>query len=31
MFGMAMSPLKMSAMVHTALTVMYGPISTARM
>ena len=30
-FGIAISPLKISAMVHTALTVMYGPINTARM
>ena len=31
MFGIAMSPLKMSAMVHTAATVMYGPMNTAAM
>lgn len=30
-FGIAISPLKISAIVHTALTVMYGPINTARM
>ena len=29
-FGMAINPLKISAMVHTALTVMYGPINTAK-
>lgn len=29
-FGIAISPLKISAMVHTALTVMYGPINTAK-
>ena len=30
-FGIAISPLKISAIVHTALTVMYGPINTAKM
>ena len=30
-FGIAISPLKISAIVHTALTVIYGPINTARM
>ena len=29
--GIAISPLKMSAMFQTAATVMYGPMSTARM
>jgi len=29
MFGNAMHPLKMSAIVQTALTVMYGPMNTA--
>ena len=30
MFGSAIRPLKISAIVHTAATVMYGPINTAR-
>lgn len=30
-FGMAIKPLKISAIVHTALTVMNGPINTAKM
>ena len=29
-FGIAIRPLKISAIVHTALTVMYGPIKTAK-
>ena len=28
-FGIAIRPLKISAMVHTADTVIYGPINTA--
>ena len=28
--GIAIRPLKISAIVHTALTVIYGPINTAR-
>jgi len=31
MFGSAISPLKISAMFHTAATVMYGPMKTAAM
>ena len=30
-FGIAISPFVMSAIVHTAEIVMYGPIATARM
>ena len=30
-FGIAISPLKISAMVHTAFTVIYGPMNTASM
>ena len=29
-FGIAIRPLKISAIVHTALTVMYGPMNTAK-